>query len=89
MNSIRVRVTLMLVGSILCVVVLSTLVMSKMVIDLVEGNFHGKPGELAIPDPTPEDIKKLKRNIFLSRMGMALIVVGGFLEILSNYYCEP
>jgi hypothetical protein len=46
-------------------------------------------GELEIPDPTPEDIKKLKRNIFLSRTGMALIVVGGFLEILSNYYCEP
>jgi hypothetical protein len=46
-------------------------------------------GLLEIPDPTPEDIKKLKRNIFLSRMGMALIVVGGFLEILSNYYCEP
>jgi len=40
MNSIRTRVTLMLVGSILCVVVLSTLVMSKMVIDLVEGNFR-------------------------------------------------
>jgi len=40
MNSIRVRVALMLVGSILCVVVLSTLVMSKMVIDLVEGNFR-------------------------------------------------
>jgi hypothetical protein len=46
-------------------------------------------GGLEIPDPTPEDIKKLKRNIFLSRMGMALIVVGGFLEILSNYYCDP
>jgi len=46
-------------------------------------------GAMEIPDPTPEDIKKLKRNIFLSRMGMALIVVGGFLEILSNYYCEP
>jgi signal transduction histidine kinase len=38
MNSIRTRVTLMLVGSILCVVVLSTLVMSKMVVDLVERN---------------------------------------------------
>jgi len=46
-------------------------------------------GALEVPNPTPEDIKKLKRNIFLSRMGMALIVVGGFLEILSNYYCEP
>lgn len=40
MNSLRARITLMLVGSILCVVVLSTLVMSKMVIDLVEGNFR-------------------------------------------------
>jgi hypothetical protein len=46
-------------------------------------------GTVEIPDPTPEDIKKLKRNIFLSRIGMALIVIGGFLEILSNYYCEP
>jgi len=46
-------------------------------------------GELEVPNPPPEDIKKLKRNIFLSRMGMALIVVGGFLEIVSNYYCEP
>ena len=35
-------------------------------------------GALEVPNWTPEDIKKLKRNIFLSRMGMALIVVGGF-----------
>jgi signal transduction histidine kinase len=40
MNAIRARVTLMLVGSVLCVVVLSTLVMSKMVVDLVEQNFR-------------------------------------------------
>lgn len=40
MNSIRARVALMLVGSVLCVVVLSTFVMSKMVIDLVERNFR-------------------------------------------------
>jgi signal transduction histidine kinase len=40
MNSIRARVTLMLVGSILCVVVLSTLVMSKIIIDLVEASFR-------------------------------------------------
>ena len=36
MNSIRTRVVLMLVGSVLCVVVLSTLVMSYMVVDIVE-----------------------------------------------------
>ena len=46
-------------------------------------------GRIDNVDPTPKDIKKLKRNICLSRMGMPLIVVGGFLEILSNYYCEP
>lgn len=39
MNSIRARVALMLVGSVLCVVILSSLVMSKMVVDLVERNF--------------------------------------------------
>jgi signal transduction histidine kinase len=40
MNSIRVRIALMLVGSILCVVILSTLVMTKMAIDLVDQNFR-------------------------------------------------
>ena len=40
MNSLRARITLMLVGSVLCVVILSTLVMSKMVIDLVEDGFR-------------------------------------------------
>ena len=40
MNSIRARVAVMLVASILCVVVLSTLVMSRMVVDLVERNFR-------------------------------------------------
>jgi len=40
MNSIRARVALMLVGSVLCVVILSTLVMSKVVIDLFEQNFR-------------------------------------------------
>jgi len=44
-------------------------------------------GVIQIPNPTPEAIKKLKRNICLSRIGIGLIVVGGFLEIISNY-CE-
>jgi signal transduction histidine kinase len=38
-NSIRARVAVMLVSSVLCVVILSSLVMSKMVVDLVERNF--------------------------------------------------
>jgi signal transduction histidine kinase len=38
MNSIRARVALMLVASVLCVVFLSTLVMSQMEVDLIEQN---------------------------------------------------
>lgn len=40
MNSIRVRITLMLVCSVLCVVVLASAVMSQMVIAVVEQNFR-------------------------------------------------
>ncbi|WP_044541959.1 ATP-binding protein [Bradyrhizobium sp. LTSP885] len=40
MNSIRVRITLMLVCSVLCVVVLAGAVMSQMVVRLVEQNFR-------------------------------------------------
>ncbi len=39
MNSIRARVAAMLVSSVLCVVILSSLVMSKVVVELVERNF--------------------------------------------------
>ncbi len=45
-------------------------------------------GEMEIPNPTPQDVKKFKGAICLSRIGIGLIVVGGFLEIISNY-CEP
>jgi len=38
-NSIRARVAAMLVSSVLCVVILSSLVMSKVVVELVERNF--------------------------------------------------
>ncbi|WP_441277420.1 ATP-binding protein [Tardiphaga sp. 172_B4_N1_3] len=40
MNSIRFRVSLMLVCSVLCVVILASAVMSKLVIDLVDQNFR-------------------------------------------------
>jgi signal transduction histidine kinase len=40
MNSMRTRVAVMLVSSVLCVVMLSTLVMSRVVIELFEQNFR-------------------------------------------------
>ncbi len=40
MNSIRFRVSLMLVCSVLCVVILASAVMSKLVIDVVDQNFR-------------------------------------------------
>lgn len=45
-------------------------------------------GVLTVPSPTPEDIKKLKREIFLSRVGLFLILVGGALQIISNYLSD-
>ena len=45
-------------------------------------------GILTVPCPTPEDIKKLKREIFFSRVGLALILVGGALQIISNYLSD-
>ena len=49
-----------------------------------EAYLKGK-GVLTVPDPSPEDIKKLKREIFFSKCGLALIVVGGALQIISNF----
>lgn len=45
-------------------------------------------GVLNIPNPRPEDIKKLKLEIAFSRLGLGLIVVGGILQITSNYLNE-
>ena len=42
-------------------------------------------GQMTVPRPMPEDIKKLKMEIFLSRTGLALILVGGVLQIISNF----
>ena len=38
-------------------------------------------------DPTPSDIKKFERRKRLSKIGIALVMLGGFLQIISNY-CE-
>ena len=37
-------------------------------------------------DPTPSDIKKFKMRKWLSRTGIALVVFGGLLQIISNYW---
>jgi hypothetical protein len=42
-------------------------------------------GVMTIPDPSPEDIRKFKSEIFFSRVGLALIILGGVLQIFSNY----
>ncbi|HAL38476.1 MAG TPA: hypothetical protein DCP03_10305 [Polaromonas sp.] len=42
-------------------------------------------GVLEILDPKPEDIRKLKLEMALSRVGLGLILVGGLLQITSNY----
>ena len=58
---------------------------------LTELNFADKEsylqgeGVLLVPRVTSEDIKKLKRSLALSKTGLALIVIGGTLQIISNY----
>ncbi len=58
---------------------------------LTEVNFADKEkylqgeGVLLVPKVTPEDIKKFKRSLALSKTGLALIVLGGSLQIISNY----
>src|SRR5260370_3381121 len=42
-------------------------------------------GRMEIPDPSQADIRKLKRRIFLSKIGLMLILIGGLLQIISNY----
>jgi hypothetical protein len=42
-------------------------------------------GRLEIPDPSQADIRKLEGRIFLSRAGLILILIGGLLQIISNY----
>jgi hypothetical protein len=45
-------------------------------------------GVMTIPSPKPEDIKKFKRQLRLSKLGLALIILGGAIQISSNYLPE-
>lgn len=49
-----------------------------------EAFLRGK-GILTIPNPTPEDIKKLRLEITLSKLGLGLILIGGLLQMTSNF----
>jgi hypothetical protein len=42
-------------------------------------------GKLIVPTVTTEMIKKLRIEMLLSKLGLALIVIGGILQIASNY----
>lgn len=42
-------------------------------------------GVLTVPNPTPEEVKKFKREIFFSKIGLFFILIGGVLEIVANY----
>ena len=45
-------------------------------------------GVLTVPSPTEEDIKKFKWQLRLSKLGLGLILFGGALQVISNYWCE-
>lgn len=40
---------------------------------------------LNVADPTPEEIRSYKRNVFISRIGVALLVIGFSLQVVGNY----
>ena len=48
--------------------------------DYLKGN-----ATLVLADPTPEQIRRYKRNITLSRFGIGLLIAGFFLQLIGNY----
>ena len=40
---------------------------------------------ITLSDPKSEEVKKFQRTVCLSRLGIALILVGEALQIISNY----
>lgn len=58
---------------------------------LTEINFADKQaylrgeGVLTVPDPSAGDIRRLKRSILLSKLGLLMILAGGGLQIISNH----
>lgn len=52
-----------------------------------EAFLKGK-GVLTVPSPTEEEIKKFKCQLRLSKLGLGLILLGGAIQIVSNYLSE-
>lgn len=42
-------------------------------------------GVVSIPTPTKDEINKFLIGRFLSNLGLFLIVIGGILQVISNY----
>ena len=45
-------------------------------------------GVMTIPSPSDADVKKFKYQLWMSKLGLGLIVFGGAVQIISNYWCE-
>lgn len=52
-----------------------------------EAFLKGK-GVLTVPSPTEDDVKKFKYQLWLSKLGLGLILLGGALQVVSNYFSE-
>lgn len=42
-------------------------------------------GTVVIPDPSPEEVSRFKRSVRRSKVGLGMILLGGVLQIVSNY----
>ena len=42
-------------------------------------------GVFTVPVPSKSDISRFKRSMLLSRLGIAMILLGGLFQIASNY----
>ncbi|MCF8162369.1 MAG: hypothetical protein K9J78_00850 [Polynucleobacter sp.] len=45
-------------------------------------------GVLRVPDPTPEEIKRYVRSVWLSKLGLLLVATGSLFQMISNYMPE-
>ena len=57
-------------------------------LEIKEFNIDNRPGWVRVSihfSQTKEDVEKFKRSLFFSKMGLFLILLGGSLQIISNY----
>jgi hypothetical protein len=50
--------------------------------------FKRGEGLLTVPSPTEADVRRFRRQIWLSKIGLTLILIGGAVQIVSNHYPE-